>query len=119
LGERASWLRSLVSLIDKYACEARVATTTDLMTALTMTLAITEYHRRASGNALFLASGVYWTRRTVVLIPKYAMVMTAATAAAKAVTAAAVLKATSDKSQTHGPIARAVAAELTKTMNMR
>ena len=119
MGERASWLRSLVSLIDKYACEARVATTTDLMTALTMTLAITEYHRRASGNALFLASGVYWTRRTVVLIPKYAMVMTAATAAAKAMTAAAVLESISDKSQARGPIARAVAAERTRTMSMR
>lgn len=45
--------------------------------------------------------------------------MTAATAAARAVTAAAVLKATSDESQPHGPIARAVAAERTRTMNMR
>jgi hypothetical protein len=91
--------------------EARVATATDLMAALTRTLAITEHHRRASG--------VYWTRRTVVTIPKYAMVMTAATTAAKAVTVAAVLKATSDKSQAHGPIARALAAERTRTMNMR
>jgi hypothetical protein len=86
------------------------------MTALTMTLAITEHHRRASGNALYLASRVYWTHKTVVPIPKYAMVMTAA---AKAVTAAAVLEATSNKSQACGPIARPVAAELTKTMNMR
>jgi hypothetical protein len=99
--------------------EARVATATDLMTALTMTLAITEHHQRASDNALCLASGLYWTRRTVVPIPKYAMVMTATTVAAKAVTAAAGLEATSDKSQARSPIARAVAAELTKTMNMR
>ena len=45
--------------------------------------------------------------------------MTAATAATKAVTAATVLKATSDKSQARGLIARAVAPELTKTMSMR
>jgi hypothetical protein len=46
------------------------------------------------------------------------MVMTAATAAAKAVTAAAVLK-TSDKSQVHGPIARTVLAELTKCILLK
>jgi hypothetical protein len=45
--------------------------------------------------------------------------MTAATAAVKAVTAATVLKATSDESQPHGPIARAAAAERMRTMNMR
>ena len=84
-----------------------------------MTLAVREHHRRASGNALCLASGVYQTRRTVVPIPKYAMVMTAATAAAKTMTAAAVSETTSDKSQARGPIARTVAPELRKTMSMR
>jgi len=47
------------------------------------------------------------------------MVMTAATAAAKTMTAAAVSETTSDKSQARGPIARTVAPELRKTMSMR
>jgi hypothetical protein len=55
----------------------------------------------------------------VVSPPKYVTVMTVATAAAKAMTAVAVLKATSDESQPHRPVARAVAAERMKKMNMR
>ena len=62
----------------------------------------------------------------MVPILKYVMVMTVATAAtkvatvaAKAVTTAAVLEVTSDKSQARGPITHAVAAELTKTMEIR
>jgi hypothetical protein len=59
----------------------------------------------------------------VVLTQKYAIIITAAIAAAiaaaTAVTAAAVLKATSEESQPYSPIARAVAAEQARIINIR